>query len=143
MKIKHKIITISLIILTVFTTILTPAKATTNEVLYKWSQTYGSIDPDSTVAIAEGTDGSIYVTGYFTDTVDFDGTAGVDNRTSNGYHDSFITKLQQSLATPWTQNGGLTSHAIATKAFDGKIYQAIKGNSTNTIYVRSSTDGIN
>jgi hypothetical protein len=110
---------------------------------YGWSRTFGGSGNDYGNGIAVGMYGSIYVTGRFENTVDFDFTAGVDNRTSNGYQDSFITKLQQSLATPWTQNGGLTSHAIATKAFDGKIYQAIKGNSTNTIYVRSSTDGIN
>jgi len=40
------------------------------------------------------------------------------------------------------KNGALTSYSIAMIEFKGKLYQAIKGNSTAFVYIRSSNDGI-
>lgn len=50
----------------------------------------------------------------------------------------------ETIWSQWEQNGGKTSAAIAMESFNGKLYQAIRGNSyPYYIYIRSSVDGAN
>ncbi|WKZ30857.1 MAG: S8 family serine peptidase [Candidatus Dojkabacteria bacterium] len=44
--------------------------------------------------------------------------------------------------TDWTENGGLTSTTISSTVFNSRLFQSIRGISTNNIYVRSSGDGL-
>jgi len=48
----------------------------------------------------------IYVTGSFLDTVDFDPGPGIDNQTSNGIFDCFLSKFDTSGIVLWTNVWG-------------------------------------
>jgi len=63
---------------------------------YGWTQTIGGSGFDQSSGIIAGSNGDIYATGRFRDTVDFDPFAGTDNHISNGNYDAFVIKLTQS-----------------------------------------------
>jgi hypothetical protein len=69
--------------------------------------------------------GFVYTTGVFTDIVDFDPGAGVNNLTSAGSLDVFISKLDSSGDFIWAKNFGTTSgeysYSIAVDAA-GNVY---------------------
>jgi hypothetical protein len=58
------------------------------------------------MAIDTAGNGDIYTTGNFQGTVDFDPGAGVFNLTSEGYIDSFISKLDSSGNFSWAKAAG-------------------------------------
>ncbi|MDH5232455.1 MAG: hypothetical protein OEY38_20535, partial [Gammaproteobacteria bacterium] len=76
--------------------------------LWHWGNT-----PTSAFARVEGmvldSLGNIYITGYFSGMIDFDNTAGVDSRSSNGSYDAFITKLASDGTYQWTKSFGGSS----------------------------------
>jgi hypothetical protein len=43
----------------------------------------------------------------------------------------------------WVSSGGKTSKGIATASFNGSLFQAIRGNTSTKLYMRSSSDGVN
>ena len=73
---------------------------------------------------AADNEGNIIVAGDFMATVDFDPGRGVDNRTSNGGEDVFVTKLGPKGSYQWTRTfgGSLrdTAWGVATDA-DGNV----------------------
>ena len=58
-----------------------------------WVEKLGGASSDSGNKIAVDGSGNLYLTGFFSDTVDFDLGAGVNNLTSVGKSDTFISKL--------------------------------------------------
>jgi hypothetical protein len=54
---------------------------------------WGGSDYDDGQSVAIDGSGNSYVTGRFKDTVDFDPGAGVENHTSNGAYDIFLSKF--------------------------------------------------
>jgi hypothetical protein len=60
---------------------------------YQWALTWGGLFDDPVYGIAMYNLDSIYVTGYFQETVDFDPGPGVDEHTSNGDFDAFLSKF--------------------------------------------------
>jgi len=71
-----------------------------------WARTWGGIDDDWGHGVAVDGSGNVYVTGYFRDTVDFDPGSGVDNHTSNGEADVFLSKFDSSGAFIWARTWG-------------------------------------
>jgi len=63
---------------------------------FMWSRTWGSIYDDSGYGIAADGVGNTYMTGYFCSTLDFDPGSGVDNHTSNGGGDVFLSKFDSN-----------------------------------------------
>jgi len=59
--------------------------------------TFGGSDKDWADIIAIDQYDNIFITGFFMNTVDFDPTDGVDNRTSNGGSDIFLAKFTQDV----------------------------------------------
>ena len=68
-----------------------------------WAKSIGGISIDCGVAIILGDDGSIYITGIFYGTTDFDPNVGVYNLTSNGGADAFILKLSAGGSFEWAK----------------------------------------
>jgi Beta-propeller repeat len=57
---------------------------------FSWVRTLGSADSDFGIGVVTSDAGSVFVTGAFSGTVDFEPGAGISNRTSNGGLDSFV-----------------------------------------------------
>lgn len=77
-----------------------------NDGSYSWTRTFGNSGQTSYYDITTDADGYIYATGYFTDTADFDGSGGVDNHTSNGNDDIYVTRLSTDGTYKWTVSIG-------------------------------------
>lgn len=90
-----------------------------------WARQTGGEDDDEGKAIVFDGQNSIYVTGYFEDTVDFDPSSNIFNLISNGGDDIFIQKLSTSGDFIWARSiGGLSNdngNAIVVDA-DDNVY---------------------
>ncbi|MGW8185212.1 MAG: Ig-like domain-containing protein [Candidatus Moraniibacteriota bacterium] len=74
---------------------------------YGWTRAFGAADTwDDKRDIAIDASGNIFVTGYFINTGDFDGTAGVDSHSTGGGRDVFITKYNADGSYGWTRTFG-------------------------------------
>jgi len=60
---------------------------------YLWAKTWGGTYDDRGYSVATDGSGNAFVTGYFSETVDFDPGTDVDEHTSNGYYDVFLSKF--------------------------------------------------
>ncbi len=73
---------------------------------YGYTLTFGGSGSDVGYSATVDSSGSIYITGPFQDTVDFDPTSGTDNHTSNGATDTFLTKINSNQSYGYTQTIG-------------------------------------
>jgi len=73
---------------------------------HEWTRTFGGNLADSGQSIAVDSANNIYVTGSFFATVDFDPSDGIDEHTSNGSSDIFLTKLDPDGQYQWTLTFG-------------------------------------
>lgn len=97
--------------------------------VFAWARTWGSTLSDECNAVAVDSSGDVYITGRWNGTagenVDFDGTSGVDNHTTTGGVNFFISKYNSDGTYAWTQTldpaNNILGLGIAT-ADDGSIY---------------------
>jgi len=73
---------------------------------YQWARTWGGGSGDMGYAVSIDNTGDIYVTGWFNETVDFDPGSGTDERTSNGYWDAYLSKLDSAGDYVWAVTWG-------------------------------------
>jgi hypothetical protein len=76
---------------------------------YSWTKTMGGTDYEGGYSVAVDGSGNAYVTGEFYGTADFDPGEGIDNHTSAGYADIFLTKINSDGSYGWTKTMGGTS----------------------------------
>ncbi|MCP4712174.1 MAG: hypothetical protein GY869_26420, partial [Planctomycetes bacterium] len=69
---------------------------------YAWTKTFGGDSSDYVESIAVDSTGNIIVAGCFLNTVDFDPSTGIDEHTSNGKTDAYVTKLYTDGSYAWT-----------------------------------------
>lgn len=102
---------------------------------YAWTKTIpGTVDGAfQTVNVTLNSGNNIYIAGYFTDTGDFDPGPGVDNHTSAGQGDMFLTKINSDGSYGWTKTFGGSSD-------DGK-YSSVAVDSSDNVYVVSNFSG--
>ena len=90
-----------------------------------WAKSMGGTGIDYGASITTHASGNLHVTGYYTDTCDFDPNAATFNLTSNGYTDVFIQELDTSGNFIWAKSmGGIFDdygHSITTDA-SGNVY---------------------
>ncbi len=67
---------------------------------FVWAQAFDGLGGSIPEGIDVGSDGSIYTTGYFSGTVDFDIGSGVSNVMAAGSNDTFIHKMSQASPPP-------------------------------------------
>jgi hypothetical protein len=72
---------------------------------FEWARTWGGRRPDYGFGVAADGSGSVYVTGYFCETADFD-PGGGDPHTSNGDADVFLSKFDASGNFEWVRTWG-------------------------------------
>jgi len=87
---------------------------------YGWARTWGGSNTDFGYSVAVDGSGNVYVTGYFRDTADFDTGSGVDNHTSYGQDDVFLSKFDSMGNFQWAKAwGGVYSDCGNGVAADG------------------------
>jgi hypothetical protein len=85
--------------------------------VFQWSRTWGG---DGCTGVAVDGSGNSYVTGVFSYTVDFDPGSGVDEHTSNGWGDIFLSKFNSEGDFQWARTwGGLPFDECSRIAVDG------------------------
>ena len=107
---------------------------------YAWSSAqatvsvFGGASSDVGYSIAVDSSGNVYTTGSFNGTVDFDPGTGVENLTSAGGSDGFISKLDSSGNYVWAKSLGDTGfdyvRSIAVDS-SGNVYTT--GNFNGTV----------
>jgi len=71
--------------------------------IFNWIQRIGGTGQDLGLGVANGPDGSVYATGYFNNTADFDGGTTM---TSLGGHTIYVAKYLDDGTLEWTQRMG-------------------------------------
>ena len=105
---------------------------------FLWAFRLGGISNDRIEGLVTDGIGAIYITGMFSDTVDFDPGAGVSNLTSTGAEDIFIAKFDSSGNLIWAKSmpgaetllGGNRGNELAVD-LSGNIYTI--GTFTDTV----------
>ena len=79
-------------------------------------------------------DGAVFVTGYFSETVDFDPRGGGDIRRAVGFSDAFLTKLGPDGSYLWTRTfGGQAGSAGGAIALDRTGRLVLSGGYSGTV----------
>jgi len=78
---------------------------------FQWARTWGGVDGEESYGVAVGGSGSVYVTGHFLYTVDFDPGPGVEEHTSNGGWDVFLSKIDSEGGFQWARTWGGTGYS--------------------------------
>ena len=73
---------------------------------FQWARIFGGSMHDEARGVALDASGNLYITGLFAGSVDFDPGPGVDERTSNGASDIFISKFNSSGDFIWASTIG-------------------------------------
>jgi len=74
-----------------------------------WAKSLGGTNQDLGASLAVDASGNVYITGYFSGTVDFDPGAGTSNLTSAGLDDVFFAKYNSNGDLLWAKNIGGSS----------------------------------
>jgi hypothetical protein len=101
---------------------------------FVWAKQFKGTNDDYGQSIGVDASGNVYVTGYFTSTVDFDPGTGVTNLTSAGNEDIFIVKLTSAGALSWAKQVGSTlkDNAYSLKV-DGSANVILTGTFAGTV----------
>jgi hypothetical protein len=74
---------------------------------FNWARTWGGSESDEGCYEVVADDyGNIYVTGDFRGAIDFDPGPGIDEHSSNGNHDAFLSKFNSSGDFQWARTWG-------------------------------------
>ena len=87
---------------------------------YVWAKSVGGASIDYCQAITVDGSGNIFVTGYYSETVDFDPGSGTTELTSNGNADVFVIKLAPNGSFDWARGmGGSLYDVVVGITHDG------------------------
>jgi hypothetical protein len=102
---------------------------------FQRARTWGGDDNDDGYGVAIDGSGNAYITGYFSDIVDFDPGPGADEHTASGDEDIYLSKFDSNGEFQWarTWGGGDEDRGFGV-AMDGS------GNAYITGYFRSTVD---
>jgi hypothetical protein len=91
---------------------------------FQWARTWGGSGSDSAAGLDVTADGTVYLAGWYSGTVDFDPGSGTVSRTSNGKKDAFLSRLSSAGDFIWVGTWGGQGDEIASVSLDaaGKIY---------------------
>jgi len=73
---------------------------------YEWGRNFGGTADESVRAMTVDEAGNSYLTGYFTESADFDPGENVEQIQSNGFYDAFIQKLDSDGNLAWVKSFG-------------------------------------
>ncbi len=102
--------------------------------VFQWVRTWGGPGYDEGSGVAIDGSGNAYVTGNFRVTVDFDPGPGVDEHTSNGNDDIFLSKFNSSGVFQWARTwGGIVNDEGSGVAIDGSGNAYVTGRFEDTV----------
>ncbi len=105
-----------------------------DEYEYGWTQSMGGTGNDQGYSITTDSSDNMYITGYFSGTVDFDLSEGVDTKISAGAIDIFITKLSPDGSYQWTKTmGGAGNDQGSSITTDSSDNVYVTGQFTGTV----------
>jgi hypothetical protein len=81
---------------------------------FVWAVNVGGTNQDEGLDLAVDTSGNVYLTGYFQNTADFDGSAATANLTSAGIKDIFLVKYSTTGIYQWAKGIGSTGNDAGT-----------------------------
>lgn len=94
---------------------------------FVWARSFGASGNDRAASLAVDDDGSVYATGSFSGTVDFDPGTGTCDLSSAGGFDVFVLRLDSAGGLVWARGmgGGLNDYGTTIAvAADGSVYTA-------------------
>jgi hypothetical protein len=101
-----------------------------------WAQTWGGIESDNCADVFGNDTQSIFVTGYFRDTVDFNPDPALEEtRVSNGDKDDYFSKFSSQGEFIWVNVWGSTGNTTGDEPMDAYI------DKFNNIYITGTYDG--
>ena len=101
---------------------------------FLWARTWGSAADDRGNEVAVDLSGNIYVTGYFSSTVDFDPGGGTDEHITNGFWDIYLSKFDSDGVFQWARTWGGDSYESSTAiAVDSSGNPTVTGYFSNTV----------
>ncbi len=84
-----------------------------------WTKAFGGSIEDHCISIAVEANNNVYAGGYFEGTSDFDPDSGIFSLTSEGFFDSFISKLDNSGNLVWARSiGGIGYEYLNSLSLD-------------------------
>lgn len=119
---------------------------------YVWAKSLGGTDNDQALSISVDGVGSVYTSGTFSGTADFDPGTGTANLTSNGFQDAFISRLDangdfvfvKQIGGPKTEQGiGISADDLGNVYVTGDFDDTVDfdpGASVNTLMTNGSPD---
>lgn len=107
----------------------------------QWVLQTGGLQADHGYSMLVSASGSIYTTGYFFLTTDFDPTSGIYNYTSNGSSDAFVQRLNPQPCTPTAGTHTVTA-CSSYQWIDGKTYTASNTTATHTLMNAAGCDSV-
>ncbi len=101
---------------------------------FQWGRTWGGSYIETSDGTAIDGNGYVYVTGVFYGTVNFDPGPGVDEHTSNGGKDIFLTKFDSNGEFQWVRTWGGNDFDVGEDvAVDGSGNTYVTGHFTETV----------
>ena len=108
---------------------------------FLWAKSMGGTVEDLVFSITTDIDGSIYTTGYFSNSADFDPGIGIFNLTSTGIYDIFIQKLDSNGNFIWAKSmGGVNTIGSGSYNSGHSIITDHNKNVYTTGYFEGTTD---
>jgi hypothetical protein len=80
---------------------------------FDWAKNQGGTSSDVATDIVTDDAGNVYTVGYFSGTVDFDPSGAVQNLTSAGLQDIFVSKLDAAGSLVWVHRFGSVNNDVA------------------------------
>ncbi len=102
--------------------------------VFQWASTWGGFFDDRGYAVTIDGSGNAYITGYFYGIVDFDPGTGVDEHSSLGKNDIFLSKFDSNGEFQWAHTlGGYFNDAGIEVAIDGRGNAYVTGRFNGTV----------
>ncbi|HZV71133.1 MAG TPA: SBBP repeat-containing protein [Saprospiraceae bacterium] len=104
----------------------------TNAGEYQWARRIGGDGKDEPQSIVIDASNNIYVTGYFSETVDFDPGPNTESHVSKGDEDIFIFSLNEQGELSWAKSIGSTGNDVGRSIAVDDNRIVVTGGFTNT-----------
>jgi len=105
---------------------------------FDWALNIGGADDEYGRCITSDSNGNSYLTGFFSQTIDFDFSDSTNFQSSNGYRDVYITKYNVQGKFEWVKTFGGNGYDLGQSiTFDNNGYLYVTGFLSDTVSVNT------